>query len=194
VETVRNGKGCAEEAGGKGLTSSGMDQLDRVTIGLIERPFGVRGEVKVRSLSDVPGRFESLRRVGLVAKGGKTWDTEVTHVRRAGAGYILGLAGITTPEEAGLWRGGLIQTTRGAVPVLPDGQYYECDLIGLAVYSDAGQSVGILDEILECSGNHVFVVRQGAKEILIPAAKELITTVDVEARRMTVRLIDGLSE
>ncbi len=171
-----------------------MDLLERVTVGLIERPFGVRGEVKVRSLSDVPGRFEGLRRVSLVAKGGKTWDTDVTHVRRAGAGYILGLCGITTPEEAGLWRGGLIQTTRGAVPVLPEGQYYECDLIGLAVYSEAGQLIGVLENILAFSGNHVFVVRQGTKEVLIPAAKELITTVDVGAHRMIVRLIDGLGE
>ncbi len=171
-----------------------MNQLDRVTVGQIERPFGIRGEVKVRSLSDVPGRFEGLRRVSLVAKGGRMWDTDVTHVRRAGAGYILGLVGITTPEEAGLWRGGLIQTTRGAVPVLPDGRYYECDLIGLAVYSDAGQLIGVLEEILECPGNHVFAVRQETKELLIPAAKELITTVDIEARRMTVRLIDGLGE
>lgn len=171
-----------------------MDPLDRVTVGLIERPFGVRGEVKVRSLSDVPGRFEGLRRVSLVAKSGKTWETDVTHVRRAGAGYIMGLAGLTTPEEAGLWRGGLIQTTRGAVPVLPDGQYYECDLIGLAVYSETGQLIGALEEILEFSGNHVFAVRQGTKEVLIPAAKELITTVDVGAQRMTVRLIDGFGE
>lgn len=171
-----------------------MDPLDRVTVGLIERPFGVRGEVKVRSLSDVPGRFEGLRRVSLVAKNGKAWETDVTHVRRAGTGYILALAGITTPEEAGLWRGGLIQTARGTVPVLPDGQYYECDLIGLAVYSEAGQLVGVLEEILEFSGNHVFAVRQGTKEVLIPAAKELITAVDVGAKRMTVRLIDGFGE
>ena len=171
-----------------------MDPLDKVTVGLIERPFGVRGEVKVRSLSDVPGRVEGLGRVSLVAKNGKIWETDVTHVRRAGAGYILGLAGITTPEEAGLWRGALIQATRGAVPALPQGQYYECDLIGLAVYSEAGQLIGILEEILEFSGNHIFAVRQGTKEVLIPAAKELITTVDVGARRMTVRLIDGLGE
>jgi len=171
-----------------------VDPLDRVTVGLIERSFGVRGEVKVRSLSDVPGRLEGLRRVSLVAKNGTTWETDVTHVRRAGAGYIVGLAGLTTPEEAALWRGGLIQTARGAVPGLPDGQYYECDLIGLTVYRETGQLIGVLEEIFEFSGNHVFAVRQGTKEVLIPAAKELITAVDVGARRMTVRLIDGLGE
>ena len=48
-----------------------VSQLDVVTVGQIERPFGVKGEVKVRSLSDVPGRLEALTRVSLVAKGGR---------------------------------------------------------------------------------------------------------------------------
>jgi len=80
------------------------------------------------------------------------------------------------------------------VPELPDGQYYECDLIGLTVSTVEGQSIGVLEEILDVPGNPVFVVRQGAKEILIPAAKELVSTVDMTARTMTVRLIDGLGE
>jgi 16S rRNA processing protein RimM len=167
------------------------NQLETVTVGQIERPFGVKGEVKVRPLSDVPGRFEGLRAVSLLAKNGQTLETSVTHVRRAGTRFILGLTGLTTPEDAGLWRGGLIQTIRGSVPELPDGQYYECDLIGLAVHTEAGQSIGVLEDIWELPGNSVFVVREGAKETLIPAAKELVVAVDLPARRMTVRLIDG---
>lgn len=169
-------------------------RLDTVTVGQIERPFGVKGEVKVRPLSDVPGRFEGLKSVSLLARNGQTLETSVTHVRRAGAGFILGLTGLTTPEDANPWRGGFIRTIRGAVPDLPDGQYYECDLIGLSVFTEANQPIGVLEEIWDLPGNPVFVVRQGAKEILIPAAKELVGTVDLIARTMTVRLIDGLGE
>jgi 16S rRNA processing protein RimM len=161
-------------------------------VGQVERPFGVRGEVKVRSLSDVPGRFETLTSVSLVAKDGKTLDTSVTHVRRAGERFIVGLAGLTTPEEAGLWRGSLIQAPRGTVPALPAGQYYECDLMGLGVQTEQGQPIGVLEEIVEFPGGHVFVVRQGAKETLIPAAKEWVTAVDLEHRLMTVHMIDGM--
>jgi 16S rRNA processing protein RimM len=171
-----------------------VSQLDTVTVGQIERPFGVKGEVKVRSLSDVPGRFEALTHVSLVAKSGKTMETSVTHVRRIGMGFIVGLAGLTTPEDAGLWRGGLIQVPRGTVPALPDGQYYECDLVGLAVQTEQGQPIGVLEQIWELPGNHVFVVRQGANEILIPAAKELVVAVDLERRVMIVHMIDGLGE
>lgn len=168
------------------------DQLETVTVGQIERPFGVRGEIKVRSLSDVPGRFESLRRVSLMGRDGRTLETSVTHVRRAGTRFILGLVGLTTPEEASLWRGGYIQTIRGAVPDLPDGHYYECDLIGLTVYTEEGRTIGRLEEIWNLPGNSVFVVRQEENELLIPATKDLVRTVDLPARAMTVRMIDGL--
>ena len=171
-----------------------VNQLETVTVGRIERPFGVKGEVKVRPLSEVPGRFEGLRNVSLLARNGQTLETSVTHVRRAGTGFILGLTGLTTPEAASLWRGGFIQTIRGSVPELPDGQYYECDLIGLTVYSEESQLIGVLEEIWNLPGNPLFVVRQGAKEILIPAAKELVSAVDLATRKMTVRLIDGLGD
>ncbi len=171
-----------------------VSPLETVTVGRIERPFGVKGEVKVRPLSVVPGRFEGLRSVSLLGRNGQTLETSVTHVRRVGAGFILGLTGLTTPEDASLWRGGFIQTIRGSVPKLPDGQYYECDLVGLAVSTEEGRPIGVLEEIWDLPGNPLFVVRQGAKEILIPAAKELVGTVDLITRTMTVRLIDGLGE
>lgn len=168
------------------------DQLETVTVGQIERPFGVRGEVKVRPLSDVPGRFEGLKRVSLIGRDGRTLETSVTHVRRAGTRLILGLTDLTTPEEAGLWRGGYIQTIRGVVPDLPDGLYYECDLIGLTVQTEDGRTIGKLEDIWNLPAHSVFVVRQAEKELLIPAAKDLIRTVDLPARTMTVRMIDGL--
>ncbi|OQW35440.1 MAG: hypothetical protein A4E19_01370 [Nitrospira sp. SG-bin1] len=168
------------------------EQSETVTVGLIERPFGVKGEVKVRPLSDVPGRFEGLRFVSLLARNGQTLETSVTHVKRAGERFILGFTDVTTPEDAGRWRGGFIQTIRGSVPVLPEGQFYECDLVGLAVRTEEGQPVGTLEEIWDLPGNQLFVVRQGTKEILIPAAKELVVAVDLAAGSMVVRLIDGL--
>lgn len=171
-----------------------VSQLDTVAVGQIERAFGVKGEVKVRSLTDVPGRLEALTNVTVVGKNGKTMETTVTHVRRAGPSFIVGLAGLTNPEDAGLWRGGLIQVPRGTAPALPEGQYYECDLVGLAVQTQQGQPLGVLEQIWESPGNHIFVVRQGTKEILIPAAKELVAAVDLEQRVMTVRMIEGLDE
>jgi 16S rRNA processing protein RimM len=167
-------------------------QADLVTIGRIERPFGVRGEVKVRSLSDVPGRLDQLTKVQVLEPTGQMVERTVTHVRHAGATHIMGLAGVTTPEEAGMLRGGLIQVPRRPAATLPADVYFECDLIGVTVENEQGDEVGVLETILEIPDNHVFVVRKGTEEILIPAAKSFVTSVDLIRRRMIVRGIDAL--
>jgi len=169
-------------------------QEDLVTIGRIERPFGVRGEFKVRSLTDVPGRLDHLAQVHILEQTGQMVDRTVTRVRRAGSAYIMGFAGVTTPEAAGMLRGGLIQVPRASAAALSADVYLECDLIGMMVENERGEEVGAIEAILEIPDNRVFVVRKGTEEILIPAAKSFITLVDLARRKMTVRGIEDLAE
>ncbi|TKB95316.1 MAG: 16S rRNA processing protein RimM [Nitrospira sp.] len=169
-------------------------QADLVTIGKIERHFGVRGEFKVRLLSDVPGRLDHLKQVQVLETTGQTIDMTVTHVRRAGSTYIMGFVGVTTPEAAGMLRGGLIQVPRAPASALSADVYFECDLVGMTVENERGDEVGVLETILEIPDNRVFVVRKGTEEVLIPAAKSFVTSVDLARRRMTVRGIDELIE
>jgi len=165
-----------------------------VTIGRIERPFGVRGEFKVRSLSDVPGRLDHLKQVQILEQTGQMVDRTVTRVRRAGSTYIMGFAGVTTPEEAGMLRGGLIQVPRTSAAALSPDVYLECDLIGMTVENERGDEIGVVETILEIPDNRVFVVRKGTEEVLIPAAKSFVTSVDLARRRMMVRGIEDLAE
>jgi len=165
-----------------------------VTIGRIERPFGVRGEFKVRSLSDVPGRLDHLKQVQVLEQTGQMVDRTVTRIRRAGSTYIMGFAGVTTPEEAGMLRGGLIQVPRTTAAALSADVYLECDLIGMTVENERGDEVGVIETILEIPDNRVFVVRKGTEEVLIPAAKSFVVSVDLARRRMMVRRIEDLAE
>ncbi|MGQ0811739.1 MAG: ribosome maturation factor RimM [Nitrospiraceae bacterium] len=174
------------------MTRSTTDMTELVTIGKIEKPFGVRGEVRVRSLSDVPGRFEGLKEVTLVSPSGRVLNTAVSRVRSGGASYILGLDAFSTPEEAALFRGGLIQIPRGQSPALPPDQYYEGDLIGMEVRDEAGRSWGTLEEVWDIPGNLVFVVRGDRGEQLIPAVRERVASVDVAKRLVTVRDVEYL--
>ena len=164
-----------------------------VTIGKIDRPFGVHGAVKVRSLSDRPGRFEHLKAVHVAMPAGPAADRTVKHVRRAGPSYIVEFQGITTPEEAGVLRGGLLQVPRVAVTE-EHGDWYECDLIGMTVADEAGRELGRLETIWELPAHPVFVVKHEGREVLIPAVKEFVRAVDVAQGRMTVRTIEGLLE
>ena len=169
------------------------DPVELVAIGVIEKPFGVRGELRVRSLSDVPGRFEGLTRVTLEAPSGAVKETAIRSVRAMHGSYVLGMDVCSTPEDAAMFRGWTVKIPQGSAPPLPQGQYYEYELIGLSVQDEAGRSMGTLEEILKTPGHPVFVVRGEQGEVLIPAAKEVVAAVDVPGKMMTVRWTDAVT-
>lgn len=168
------------------------DAAELVAVGQILKPFGVKGDVRVRSLSHVPGRFQGLQRVTLVAKSGQTVETSVTRVREVHGSFVLGFEAFTTPEEAAAFRGGFVKIPREAAPPRSAGQFYEYELLGMTVADEQGQVLGTLDEILETGGNHVFVVRRQGREVLIPATREVVASVDVAGNTMKVRRVEGL--
>ena len=161
---------------------------DLVAVGRIVKPFGVRGEVRVESLSDVPGRIEGLTQVTLVSRDGRQLPTRVTGVRRIRDAYLIGCQAFGSPEEAATWRGGHIMIPREESPPLPDGHYFESTLIGMTVRLESGEIVGTVEEIWDMPANHVIVVRQAGRETLIPALKSVVRSVDSAGRTMTVRL------
>lgn len=165
-----------------------------IAIGMIEKPFGVKGEVRVRSLSDVPGRLEGLKDVTLVAASGRALVTAVTRVRKQGGSYVLGFDAFSTPEEAAEFRGAFLKIPRGESPPLPAGQYFEYELVGMTVVEESGRPLGTLEEVLETGSSHVFVVRGAGRETLIPALRQMVASVDLQSRTMTVRLIPGMGD
>ncbi|HET9846077.1 MAG TPA: ribosome maturation factor RimM [Nitrospira sp.] len=167
---------------------------DMVTIGIVERPFGVHGAVKVRSLSDRPGRFEQLQEVRVAGGRGHAADRRVRSVRKAGPVYIIEFEGIGTPEEAQVLRGAMLQVPRDETSASRDEPLYECDLIGMTVVDETGHELGRLDTIWALPGHQVLVVKQADREVLIPAVKEFVTGVDVAQGRMTVRTLEGMVE
>jgi len=153
-----------------------------VTIGRILKPFGVRGEVKVESLSDVPGRFEGLQTIYLTLphEAATPRETTVTQVRDVTAGYLMKCSAFSTPEEAAHFRGAWIQIpTSSGLPRDPD-TFYQFELIGLRVEDPDGQQMGKVEEILEYPQHHLLVVRNQEAEFLIPANRRTIEKVDLD--------------
>ncbi len=163
----------------------GMD--DPVIIGAIDRAFGVHGVLCMTSLSDVPGRFSVGLTVELVGPQGKRLSTRVTSVRPHGTRLLVGVADLSAPEAVAPFRGGYVYARRGTTQ-LPAGQYFQCDLLGLGVQDESGQALGHLEQVLESGTEHVFVVKDGARELLIPASKAWVLAVDLDRRVMTVRV------
>jgi 16S rRNA processing protein RimM len=161
-------------------------------IGVITTTHGVRGEVKVFPTTDDAGRFLDLDEV-MLCKNGKTENHEIENVKFFKNQVILKLSGITSMNDAELYRNWEIFIPREEGVDLEEDEYYQADLIGLTVYTEDGSKFGVLKEIIETGANDVYVVKtQTHGEVLIPAIKDCIIDVNIEEGHMTVHLMPGI--
>lgn len=163
-------------------------------IGQVRRPHGVRGEVKVAVVSDEPERFARLKTVFISQDpdDAHPQPTAVEGTRMHGRDVLLKLHGVDSPEAAAALRNAWLWVPRAEALPLAPGEYYLYQLIGLAVYTDAGIHLGELREVLETGANNVFVVVDGAREILLPDIEQVIREINFDARTMTVTPLPGL--
>ena len=161
-----------------------------VTIGRVLKPFGVKGKVRVESLTDVPGRFENLPSVTLVTSTGESLTTTITQAKPSGNSYLLKFAAFASPEEAATLRGALIQVPQESVPPSLDGQYYQFELIGLAVQDETGKVLGNIEDILDLPQHPVLVARHEKEEFLIPATRLVVKHIDKETKLITVTPVE----
>jgi 16S rRNA processing protein RimM len=168
-----------------------MVQPALVIVGRVVKPHGVRGEMRVDPETDFPDRLVGLREAHLVLDGRPTPVTMET-VRRTGEGFLVKIAGIDRPEDAGKWRGALLAVAREDAAVLPEGRYYIFDVMGMTAVTDAGQALGVIDEVIRTPANDVFVIRGPRGEILVPAIASVVLAVDGAARRVVIHPLPGL--
>lgn len=167
-----------------------MEQM--FTIGKIVNTHGVKGEVRVFPSTDDVKRFGKLKEVKVENRTMTTYEIET--VRYHKNFVLLKFKGIDTMNAAELLKNSLLRIDRkDALPLKKD-EYYQCDLYGLRVVTDTGRDLGKLTDILMTGSNDVYVVRNEEKEILIPAIKQCILKVDLEAGEMLVHLLEGLED
>lgn len=159
-----------------------------VTVGEVAGAFGIAGEMKVDVLTDVAERFAVGRRLFLQGSA-----VTVERARAAGLDrVVVKLSGIETREEAAAFRGFPLEVPMEEVPPLPSGSYYRFQLLGLEAWTDDGSYLGVVEEVFPTGSNDVLVVRGPDRlEVLIPNTSE-IADIDLESRRLTVRVVPGL--
>ena len=164
-------------------------------LGEILRPHGIRGELRMRVLTDYPERIASLSHVYL----GKGVDDPrpkklpITHMRMHKGYGLLQLGTISNRNDAELYRGLFVMVRlEDAVP-LEDGEFYLFQLIGIEVFIEDGELLGTLSEVLETGANDVYIIQtKKYGEVLLPAIDETILQTDIENNRLVVTLPDGL--
>lgn len=168
---------------------------NHVRVGQIINTQGVKGQVRIWPLTDDVERLSRLNRVFLEEKPPGYPDTlTITSVKPHKQIAVVTFQEITDMNMAEKLKGCYITIPSDEVPSPEEGSYYHFQLEGLEVLTEEGEMLGSLVEILETGSNDVYVVRnlQNKKEILIPALKSVVLRVDLENKKMTVRLPEGL--
>jgi 16S rRNA processing protein RimM len=106
--------------------------------------------------------------------------------------YLLNLESINTRNDAEEFRDSILYLSFEDRDPLPEGEYYDWQLLGMKVIADE-EPLGKLEEIIETGANDVYVVRtESGDEVLLPAIDSVIKVVDLENNHMIVHLLPGL--
>ena len=163
-----------------------------IEAGAVTRPHGVRGEVVADVKGDLLDFVVQGTEIRTTAPRGGESLRVVERARRHKGGLVLKLAEVDTREGAEELRGHAIWLTREQVGALPEGRYFVEDILGIDVFTEDGEHLGTVEDVLNMPASDVYVVRGRGDEILLPVVDNVVRDVDVDGRRMVVHLMKGL--
>lgn len=167
-------------------------------VGRVRRAHGIRGELVVEALTDVPDAiFAAGRRVlvgttdGDLAAGAH--EMRVLRATPFKGGLIVAFEGIDDRTAAEAWRDRTFLVPADEIEPPSDDEIFIHDLVGMRVVRVGGEEVGEIVEVFEFPQGLVFEVRRAeGKPVLLPFNEQTVTQVDSEARVITVDPIEGL--
>ncbi len=163
-------------------------------IGQIVNSYGIKGFLKVVPYTDDINRYSLLKNI-YIEKNKKLVQKEVEEVKYHNKLVLLKLKGIDNIDDTLEFKGCYIKIERSDAVKLPEDSYFIVDLIGMEVYQDENPEklLGVLIDVFPTGSNDVYVVKDElGKQLLLPAIADVIKSVDVENKKMTVHLIEGL--
>jgi 16S rRNA processing protein RimM len=164
---------------------------DWVTVGNIVGVFGLRGEIKVEPWSSFPDRFAKTE---ILYAGPKHTPYRVLGAHPHKRHILLQLEGITSVEAAERLVGQALSIPAEQIHDLPDDSFYLHDLIGLEVVHTNGRKLGVVKDVLVTGGIDLFVISgyRSGQDMLLPAVKEFIKSIDIPSGVLKVDPIPGL--
>ncbi len=170
-----------------------MAERDFVTVARVVRSQGRRGELIAELLTDFPERFAERRRLFALDAAGRRELRLESHWLHKGR-VVLKFRGVDSIEQAQALAGCELQIPREERAPLPRDAAYVSDLVGCAVF-DRGKRLGSITGVEFGAGEApLLAVQSEAGEHLIPFAAEYVESVDVELRRVSLRLPPGMLE
>lgn len=168
--------------------------MDLLEVGKIVNTHGLHGEVKVVPWTDYPEVFEDIEYV-YVKRKGEYERLDVAGIKYQKGNIIVRFPQIKDINEAEKYKNQVLYAEREVLGELPEGVYYIADLIGLEVVKENGETVGIITDVLNTGSNDIYEVKRGGrKNLLIPVIDEVVLNIDMENKKVTVRMMEGLED
>lgn len=165
-----------------GLSETGGPEF--ICIGKIHRAHGIKGDVVLDPITDFP---ERIRKGRSVFAGEQHKPLTIARVREKAPYLLVGFKEIEDETQAAEFRNQYLYVKTADLPVLPEGQYYFHQLIGLEALDKNGSHVGVLTEIIETGANDVYVIRKDdGSEELVPAIPQTVLTIDIAAMQISI--------
>jgi 16S rRNA processing protein RimM len=161
-----------------------------VAVGRIGRAHGVTGELSVLVLSEVPERFADGAVLWLEDGRSLTVASSRPHKDR----LLVRFREIPDRTVAETLSGALLVVSASSSPPLPEGSWWDHRIEGCTVETDTGRSLGVVTEIIHTAANDIWTATDpDGLETLVPVLDDLLVSVDVDAKRIVVREVPGLT-
>jgi 16S rRNA processing protein RimM len=187
------------------------DASARLRVGRITGAHGLRGALRLRPDNPDSDTLEQVRRVFIEAAAegskrpraamdsgasrefGKAQEFKLIRAERVNAAAIrLTLEGLDDPDAAEALRGASVSVLISDLPPKEPGEFYYYEAIGCSVATTDGRLIGVIEDVIATGANDVWVVRDGATEVLVPVIENVVKSMDLGARRMVVEAVPGL--
>ncbi|MDQ0350600.1 16S rRNA processing protein RimM [Alkalibacillus filiformis] len=169
---------------------------DFLNVGKIVNTHGVRGEVRVMSVTDFEEeRFEPGSRLFVEVEGGKHEEVVVMSHRKHKQFDLLVFEGHESLDQAERFKGHELKVAFDDLEDLDEDEFYYYEIIGCDVYLTTGEHLGKIKEILSPGANDVWVVKrseEGLKDALIPYIDDVVKEVDIDNQKVVIEEMEGL--
>jgi 16S rRNA processing protein RimM len=169
-----------------------VSEDDLISVARIARPQGHRGEVIADLLTDFPERFARLARVYVKRADGRLLLLDLENSRPHKGRVALKFAGCDSVSGAEELRGARVMVPRDQLVELPEDTWYDFELVGCEAVSVDGQNLGRVEEVRNYGAAPLLVVRDGARELLIPLVLSICVEISTERKRIVVNPPEGL--
>lgn len=173
-----------------------MDMAEKwFNVGKIVNTHGIRGEVRVISQTDfAEERYEPGNTLYIFKEGSNEPIKVVVDSHRVHKNFdLLTFEGKHSIQEVEQFKGSLLKIDEDQLSELNEGEYYFHEIIGCQMYTDQGEEIGTIREILATGANDVWIVkRKVGKDLLVPYIEDIVKEIDIEEKKVIITPMEGL--